>query len=276
MGFSAFGDIEPENRIISTSEYRFYFLLAIEDICPEVLQALYEDGYLIFDRLVKPGDENKFYPLIGLLGEAPEEKLKVWDVEEENLVSIKTWEKKREQYKKEPGFLPVKKALQEWGGRFHLGDDWLLETALETVAWWRAHWRSLPPGHENAKLEWAPRFFCYKKRTGEKFSIELPEWDYVLYTEKEAKDWYMKQFEVILEDYLETTKKESNWIPAKKKRNREHFDWLVRYVVQGWSYEEIAQEYTDADPFGDAVISEDAIRKAVTATAKLVGLKLRD
>lgn len=58
---------------------------------------------------------------------------------------------------------------------------------------------------------------------------------------------------------------------GKEKRNKEHFEWLVRYQLQEWSIKKIADYYSTKN----TTLVEDTVRKAVTSTAKLIGLRLR-
>lgn len=51
----------------------------------------------------------------------------------------------------------------------------------------------------------------------------------------------------------------------------EHFQWLVRYQIQNWSLNDIADFYSTKDK----ILSEDTVRKALLNTARIVELEIR-
>jgi hypothetical protein len=83
----------------------------------------------------------------------------------------------------------------------------------------------------------------------------------------EAFKKYKKLYRKRTEDFM----LKNGYIEGQEKRNIEHFQWLVRYQIQGWSIKEIADKYSSLDK----IVSEDVVNKALHNTAKLVGLKLR-
>lgn len=66
--------------------------------------------------------------------------------------------------------------------------------------------------------------------------------------------------------------KENGYLVGPEKRNIEHFQWLVRYQLQGWKVSQIADVYSKKGK----IISEDAVYKALKCTAALVGITLRN
>lgn len=52
------------------------------------------------------------------------------------------------------------------------------------------------------------------------------------------------------------------------KRNKEHFEWLVRFQIQGWTIKEIADYYSEEEK----VLGEDTIKKHYIAHQILFGL----
>lgn len=80
-----------------------------------------------------------------------------------------------------------------------------------------------------------------------------------------------KQYKDLYKVRTESLMKKLGYIEGKEKRNKEHFEWLVRFQLQGRSIKDIADEYSKEEK----TLSEDTIKKALAGTADIVGLKLR-
>lgn len=98
-------------------------------------------------------------------------------------------------------------------------------------------------------------------------------WDPRMYTWNEfekkldaAFEKYKKLYRARTENFM----RENGYVEGKEKRNLEHFDWLVRYQIQGWGIGEIADYYSA----NGKIITEDTISKALRNTANLVGFQL--
>ena len=61
------------------------------------------------------------------------------------------------------------------------------------------------------------------------------------------------------------------YVEGKTKRNKEHFEWLVRYQIQEWNIIDIADYYSNKDK----IIAEDTVRKALNNVSDLLQLKLK-
>lgn len=59
---------------------------------------------------------------------------------------------------------------------------------------------------------------------------------------------------------------------AKEKRNLLHFEWLVRFQVQGWSLRKIADFYSNKS---DELVHEDNVFQGIKSTAEHVLINLR-
>lgn len=78
---------------------------------------------------------------------------------------------------------------------------------------------------------------------------------------------YKELYKARTESYME----EQGYIEGKQKRNKNHFEWLVRYQIQEWSIKEIADHYSKEN----TILAEDTIKKALISTAKLLDLEIR-
>lgn len=88
---------------------------------------------------------------------------------------------------------------------------------------------------------------------------------------EETLDDAFKKYKQLYKERTQLLMEEHGYTEGKHKRNKEHFEWLVRYQLQEWSINEIADYYSTKN----TILVEDTIRKALTSTAKLIGLRLR-
>src|SRR5690606_29055587 len=61
------------------------------------------------------------------------------------------------------------------------------------------------------------------------------------------------------------------YVEGRPKRNKQHFEWLVRYQIQEWAVRDIADFYSN----DNKIVSEDTVRKALKNASDLLELKLR-
>lgn len=172
-------------------------------------------------------------------------------------------------------------ALRGWAAAHHL-PEWVLPTAKATLLVWSAG---------ASQKAWCHAFDVYVTGDGceeHPFEFSAPGWrPWGLLEPGEAWEEYERRLDAAYaaakaayRRRMEALAEERGLRRTPVKRNRSgdpllHFKWLAEYQVRGRDYEELSQEYTDADPTGDRVIGSDAIRKAVADTARLVGLTLR-
>ena len=286
------------NEEITRGEARDWFLQAIHRVAPEVLEALRGEPWRAYRMLRTEAslcrDLEGWEQVTAHYRERYGDRV-LLAVHEKSGLSVRAlrWSTVR---LAEGDFLPdllrLKRALAAWGDRFNLGeahlpagDWWALDVALGTL--WL--WAEYPKAAE--LLEWnLPGWATYAPVQDEerRLVFEHPGWDPVGLsnpgeTRAQAKARIMRDFEKHLGKYLDRMKTlagERGLQKTPTKRNRSgspmlHFEWLANYQVQGRDEEELSQEYTDFDPTGDRVIGSDAIRKAITETAGLVGLILR-
>ncbi|MBC7075997.1 MAG: hypothetical protein H5T98_08005 [Syntrophomonadaceae bacterium] len=179
----------------------------------------------------------------------------------------------------------LKGVLDTWARRFNLKAPWVQEQALTTLDLWRQHptiieWRPLEWG----VLDLGEAYWGAVSEKEQQLTFTAT-WDPISESQTQAMARIQDEFNRYLKEFMSGLKakaKQRGWVKPREKRTRSgedpllHFKWLVRYQVQGWGYEEISQEFTDQDPLGEAVITTDAIRKAITATAELISLQLRE
>jgi hypothetical protein len=151
---------------------------------------------------------------------------------------------------------PVPNAIANWAVRRQISYPWVLSAAvgtLRTIAAMpelrcRRGWHSVP-----ITVRWEPHF-------------PIEGWNPV--KERET------QFRGRIEAHIAAVRiqmESLGYQTTPEKRNVEkHVEWLVRYQVEGWSWDQILAA---DDRLQDADVS--TIRKAVTAAARLVGIKLR-
>jgi len=80
---------------------------------------------------------------------------------------------------------------------------------------------------------------------------------------KTYKNLYKKRTMLYMEKH--------GYIEGKPKRNKQHFEWLVRYQIQEWTVKDIADFYSK----DEKIVSEDTVRKALNNVSELLELKLR-
>jgi len=73
-------------------------------------------------------------------------------------------------------------------------------------------------------------------------------------------------------DKLETLERQRGATKPKVKRNRQHFEWLVRYQIQKWKYSQISQHYYGK---GDLGPDSSTIVQNTPGAARAIGLSLR-
>jgi hypothetical protein len=181
----------------------------------------------------------------------------------------------------------------EWGGKWHLHDPWILDAAFRTL-------RALE--HCPTFDEYMPPYFMdlrdpsshkprdltelLEQNAGELFegrlvgaerplSFQHPEW-YPFWKSRTAyEEQARKAFDEALRRHLdarEESAEQAGFMRSPEKRGQfeaqalQHFEWLVRYQLQGRSRAEIADEYNRA---------RTSVSDALRNTANLIGLALR-
>lgn len=99
-------------------------------------------------------------------------------------------------------------------------------------------------------------------------------WDPRLETWKDFEEMLDAAYKKYKKLYKERTRlymEKQGYVEGKTKRNKEHFEWMVRYQIQEWNIIDIADYYSNRDK----IIAEDTVRKALNNVSDLLQLKLK-
>lgn len=166
---------------------------------------------------------------------------------------------------------PVDRALEgwinEWLKRWNL-PEWMSEQAEMTLWFWVQN----PKYANDEPLEWgimgvSPATFCFPS---EPLTIDQQyNWDVHFETKEAARERILADLARRVDEYLDRTAEaatNAGLMKTKDLRQPLHFEWLVRYQVQGWSQDRIALEYD---------VGKDTVNKALHDKAKALGIELR-
>jgi hypothetical protein len=180
--------------------------------------------------------------------------------------------------------LRLHESVRAWADRWHIAEEWCIEQALWALSYWSNQEdlrveRQLPllqADELGVQLGWdleIPQYLTYRctpiGRREQRFAFEHEGWELIKIARVEAEQRLRAAFEEELSAYLDrmehlaTTR---GLVPVPQKRGVEHFEWLVRYQVQGHSYQAIARE---------ACRDRKTVADAVRETAALLQLSLR-
>jgi hypothetical protein len=223
------------------NDARNLFLIAIQEVAPEVLQWLRDQVLPLYN--LKPLDP----------------KLCHVSLEDAKL------------------FLPDElwRELQAWAEKFNLREDWLLEQAIDTLAVWR-----VCPALTQEPIEWGVYgrgggYMLPETHEDRRLKFECAGWSPTIERRDKARARIMAEFEAHLGAYLERlgqVAEQARFRQASEKRKRfgddelTHFKWLVSYQVRGHSHREIAEKYG---------VDVRAISNGIKSAAALAGIKLR-
>ena len=175
-------------------------------------------------------------------------------------------------------------SVSVWAGRWHIAEEWCIEQALWALSYWSSQEdlrieQQLPlfQSHDLGKqLGWdleIPQYLTYRRipigSHEQRFAFEHKGWDLIKITRAGAEQKLRAAFEEALSGYLdrmESLAATRGLVPVPQKRGTEHFEWLVRYQVQGRSFQAIAR---------DACRDRKTVADAVRETAALLQLSLR-
>ncbi len=192
-------------------------------------------------------------------------------------------------------FEQFRAGITQWQNRWHLTDDWVSGELHSALSWLRGNL----PALERVRTAWKyfdlerPRSFSpiYPPKgglpgtTGFQHSLAKPlpplfvfraRWYPQYEFRADISRWLRKQFDQDLVAYLDAVEKQMETAglvktPTKRPRrggdSMQHFDWLVRFQVQGWTQARIAAENSNLD------IS--TVADALRSSATLIGLTRR-
>ncbi len=238
------GEYEPANHRLSINNARIYFLTAVRNHIPEVLEELYEHHLPLYQKVGKPSV--KWRQLEIGQGEIRE----------------------------------LRDNILNWAKHWRLEAEWCLEVTLTTLYYWSwFDYKGKPDllmwqGSGNA---WTAVLDHHERA----LFFEHSGWEPTLDTRKKIKDEVSLAFNEHLEkylDYIESIAAQRGFVKSKQKNEIEHFDWLACFQVKGMSYEEVRDMFKHgATAEQMPYLSDDtkAFRQAINALARFISLPLR-
>jgi len=165
----------------------------------------------------------------------------------------------------------LREAISNWAERFRLTDEWCLDHILITLYEWS---QSEQPGDD---WRYQQRVFYSEGDLERLFKFEFSAWHV------DAEDWasYRKSLEerflrtlLAYRAHQEDNAKSRKISLARKKRNKEHYQWLVDFHVpqadgKTFSDSKIAEKYDDGSG-----LDRSSVYEAIHSTASLIGLTL--
>lgn len=260
------GEGEYSDKIGRLNQYRSTFIFSLNSFAPEVSEDLLNDACPIF---LDSDDRMKY----------------AWG-----------WEHLEDE---------LKEALWQWGTKFNLTDEWMLEYAIEQLKIWTLPYSNVSPdpNFDNfARIDFGflvdKLLLLRDKLQGypEEFispiipfhaidQINLPEMvvkvNALKETRSEAKSRVLKE----IDQYFNSLKDKSRELDLEKNKqirskgfDRDdpylHFRWLILYQIKGESFEKISEgKYKDDD--WNKPLTPGTVRKAIVRLASEIGLTLR-
>jgi hypothetical protein len=161
-----------------------------------------------------------------------------------------------------------KHALSAWAKRWHLTDRWCMLLARDTARWWTSN-----PGAEGWEFEHHGIFagsFPFKiEPLRFRLFYHNPTWR----RRRDFEKYVLEEVRQALKDYcdrVESSAVAAGLKRAPRRRELEHFDWIVRYQNKSESFASIAQNASYKFKGG-----RQTVRKAVVELAKYLELTLR-
>ena len=161
-----------------------------------------------------------------------------------------------------------KHGLSAWAKRWHLTDQWCVLLARDTARWWASN-----PGAEGWEFENHSIFAGF-------FPFEIKPLRFRLFyhdpTRRPRRDFEKHVLEEVrqtLKDYCDLIERgpvAAGLKRAPRRRELEHFDWIVRYQIKAESFASIARNASYKFKGG-----RQTVRKAVVELAEYLALTLR-
>lgn len=171
----------------------------------------------------------------------------------------------------DPYLAPVRDSIIDWSRRWHIDVDWCHRHAYYALLSW-VHKPEL-----REKLDWEIRWTetdieTHYRQWVFEFRYDVP--DYAYRRTRLVRNEIHSAFEKSVQDYfkeLRASTSETIGLSTPKKHALYHYEWLVRFQVEEWTYEEIFNEYSRDLNLGTI----KAVRKAVKEVSDLIQLPLR-
>jgi hypothetical protein len=166
--------------------------------------------------------------------------------------------------------VPVKdkRGLSAWAKRWHLTDQWCVLLARDTARWWTSH-----PSAEGWEFEHQSIFAGSFPFTIEPLRFREFYHDPTWRRRKDFEKYVHEQVRQALKDYCDRIERgalAAGLKRAPRRRELEHFDWIVRYQIKRESFASIARNGSYKFMGG-----RQTVRKAIVELAEYLELTLR-
>ena len=160
------------------------------------------------------------------------------------------------------------RALSAWAKRWHLTDRWCVLLARDTARWWTSN-----PGAEGWEFEHHGIFAGFFPFEIEPLRLGSFYHDPMWWRRRDFEKYVLEKVRQALKDYcdrVESSAVAAGLKRAPRRRELEHFDWIVRYQIKSESFVSIAHNASYKFKGG-----RQTVRKAVVELAKYLELTLR-
>lgn len=249
-----YGEFEWPNRASARADGQVRFLEAIRRDAPEVLNDLAGEPFALFRALFCNSEPSTSVHDPHFLNRG------VWWWPTFDVIAAVPI--------MAPALPRLRERLLSWARLWHLDADWVLSTALRTLAWWCVE----PPANE------ADRDWHYSQHgigevivptKAQPFVFVHAGWEPAFQTRADARTEIEAAFRMHLRNYLDAIARlatERGAVRTMQQRQRDHFRWLVEFQIHGLRYGEIAAKNN---------VEQETARDAIYNVSDLIGLKRR-
>jgi hypothetical protein len=161
-----------------------------------------------------------------------------------------------------------KRGLSAWAKRWHLTDQWCVLLARDTAHWWASD-----PSAEGWEFEHKSIFAGFFPFKIEPLRFREFYHDPTWRGRKDFERYVLEQVRQALRDYCDRVERSAvaaGLKRAPRRRELEHFDWIVRYQVKAESFASISRNASYKLTGG-----RQTVRKAIVELAEYLELTLR-
>ncbi len=263
LGKGELEHVRKDGLSLSIKDARDYFLDAVREVAPEVLEDLANEPFKLYkaaglafkhERYEKETENLEFYDKIR--AQARAEHLHRWNHPE----WLEHFEDKEIDY--DDNILAMQKSIFDWSKKYNLNAAWCRARAYETLDNWHRFssmseirmWNydmSLEPmiAHRKGELD-----FVFRIRSA------YPTFGF----RAEEKEKITKAFEKELNEFLDAREriaKENGMTTPKQKREYLHFVWFAYWLVKEWTHSDIYKEFN---------VSRETVKTALESVRNLL------
>ncbi len=271
LGKGEFEHIRSNGLTASVKDARDYFLDAVKEVAPEVLDDLAGNPYrlykaaglaLDYKRYEKEFENLEFYD--GIRAKAKIEHQHSWN--------HPRWENQFEnsEVNYDENTRLLQKSIFSWSKKHNLDVVWCRARAYETIEWW---YRS-DSFYENRIWNYETEMQPIPVGLNTVFNFSYKSLYPVFRFRSKEKEIIREAFEKELNEFLDERDKiakENGMIKPKQKSKYLHFIWLAKWQMdENLTHEKIAEQDERSNS-----IEVQAVSKAIKELAELIGLPLR-